>query len=115
MTLPLKGGIWTTEWWGLLATLATSVITLLVLFGWVRPQSEADLSKSISAVIAALGALIVQWGGYHSYNKGRTEIKVAALQSGAVEPVDGADPVNLGDSEEVTFVYNGVTICLSRR
>lgn len=92
---PLKSGIWTMEWWGLLATLAGQVITLLVLFGWVKPQNEESLTKAISAIIATIGAMGMQWAAYYGFNNGRVILKRDAIKNPEImnmQPVEDSKP-----------------------
>lgn len=120
MSNPLKGGIWTMEFWGLVGVLASSILTLVYVFGYVKPQDQESLTKAVTAVIAALGALMVQWGGYTAFNAGRVTVKSKAIDNGLVPQIteddsNKIDPVKmLGNSKEVTFIFNGVTVCLSR-
>lgn len=78
---PLKDGFKTTEFWGLLATLAASAITVGVVLGYVKPQSQESLTSSITQLIAAVGAVAAQLGAYWRYVHGRTEVKKAYLYS----------------------------------
>ena len=80
MTVP-KPGVLTSEFWVALAALAAKVITLLVVLNVIKNIDPNRLTEAISAVIAAVGALVTISHGAANYVTNRTNLKAAALKA----------------------------------
>lgn len=72
------------EFWASIGALAASIITLVVLFGFIKPQDQESVTKAVSEVIAAIGAIVVQWGVARTYTSNRTDLKLEAMRMNAV-------------------------------
>jgi hypothetical protein len=83
---PTKTGFASSEFWGMVATLATSVLTLFVVLGLYKPHDQQATSEAVTNAILAFGAVAAQVGAYWRYAHSRTEVKKAAIAAGAFGP-----------------------------
>lgn len=82
-----KPGVLSSEFWVALAALAAKVITLLVVLNVIKNTDPGQLTEAISAVIAAVGALVTISHGATNYVTNRTNLKTAALKASPSPPV----------------------------
>lgn len=74
---PLKKGVWSTEFWTMVASVVPMLITALASLGVVAQADAGDLGKDIAAGVLGLGALLVSGWKVTQYIKGRTAVKEA--------------------------------------
>lgn len=75
MSNDIRPGWKTTDWW---ITLATFVVTGLVLTGVVSQDSSGDTINVISHTVESVGMILAQWGIISKYLSNRHSLKMAA-------------------------------------
>lgn len=99
-----KPGWQTSEFWVTVGSIAGSLIFLLVLFGFIKPQDQASVTKSVTTIIVGVGAVVVAISAAKHYTGARTDLKsdlasiVAALQIKQVEAQTSSNLAEAGRS-----------------
>jgi len=78
----VTGGQWLTpEFLSLCATVAVNLVTAATVIGWIDATQAQELTKAVSAIVAAVSVISVNGLVVWKYLAGRTELQAQKIQA----------------------------------